>query len=198
VGGYLEMDFTISGNLLAAQNVSIPPSATQAAPWRSVASWEVDTKVFKGSSTFHTPLLASSKLSSTTQADQYGTYVSGNSNGLYKLYVAVGYDQALTIDIDAFANADALLRQGGLVPYSVADLSHTVSWGGMTLYDNSFNPITTGFTAISPTTGFDYALPAPPEVAAVPETSTWAMMLGGFAGLGFAGYRRNKAATLVA
>jgi hypothetical protein len=33
---------------------------------------------------------------------------------------------------------------------------------------------------------------------AVPETSTWVMMLAGFAGLGFLGYRRNKAATLAA
>jgi hypothetical protein len=30
----------------------------------------------------------------------------------------------------------------------------------------------------------------------VPEPSTWAMMLAGFAGLGFLGYRRNKGATL--
>ena len=29
-------------------------------------------------------------------------------------------------------------------------------------------------------------------VTAVPELSTWAMMLAGFAGLGFAGYRRTK------
>ncbi len=28
--------------------------------------------------------------------------------------------------------------------------------------------------------------------AAVPEASTWAMMLFGFAGLGFAGYRRGR------
>ncbi len=34
--------------------------------------------------------------------------------------------------------------------------------------------------------------------AAVPETSTWAMMLAGFAGIGFLGYRRNKVATLAA
>ena len=32
----------------------------------------------------------------------------------------------------------------------------------------------------------------------VPEPATWAMMLVGFAGLGFAGYRRNKAARLAA
>ena len=34
--------------------------------------------------------------------------------------------------------------------------------------------------------------------SAVPEPSTWAMMLVGFAGLGFAGYRRNKSAALAA
>ena len=35
--------------------------------------------------------------------------------------------------------------------------------------------------------GFDFAVGG-----AVPETSTWAMVLLGFAGLGFAGYRRAK------
>jgi hypothetical protein len=32
----------------------------------------------------------------------------------------------------------------------------------------------------------------------VPEPSTWALILLGFAGLGFAGYRRNKAAAVAA
>jgi hypothetical protein len=32
----------------------------------------------------------------------------------------------------------------------------------------------------------------------VPEPATWAMMLVGFAGLGFAGYRRNKVASIAA
>jgi hypothetical protein len=36
------------------------------------------------------------------------------------------------------------------------------------------------------------------SVTGVPEVSTWAMMLAGFTALGFAGYRRNKAATLAA
>ncbi len=35
-------------------------------------------------------------------------------------------------------------------------------------------------------------------VSGVPETSTWAMMLAGFAGLGFVGYRRNKLASVAA
>jgi hypothetical protein len=36
------------------------------------------------------------------------------------------------------------------------------------------------------------------STTAVPELSTWAMMLAGLAGLGFHGYRRNKAASVAA
>jgi hypothetical protein len=36
-----------------------------------------------------------------------------------------------------------------------------------------------------------YQIPPPPIT--IPEPSTWAMMLAGFAGLGLAGYRRAKA-----
>jgi PEP-CTERM motif len=36
------------------------------------------------------------------------------------------------------------------------------------------------------------------EVAAVPEPSTWAMMLIGFAGLGFAGCKQTKRRAIVA
>ncbi len=39
-------------------------------------------------------------------------------------------------------------------------------------------------------------VPANFSVTAVPESSTWAMLLAGFAGLGFLGYRRNKSALL--
>ena len=34
--------------------------------------------------------------------------------------------------------------------------------------------------------------------ATVPESSTWAMMLLGFAGLGFAGYRKSRKAAALA
>ena len=34
--------------------------------------------------------------------------------------------------------------------------------------------------------------------SAIPEPSTWAMMLAGFAGLGFLGFRRARKATLTA
>ena len=41
--------------------------------------------------------------------------------------------------------------------------------------------------------GFDFAVGDPPGASAVPEPATWAMLLIGFAGLGFAGYRRERA-----
>jgi len=46
--------------------------------------------------------------------------------------------------------------------------------------------------------GFTYALVDPPRSAAVPEPSTWAMMLVGFASLAFAGYRGSRKGTAFA
>jgi hypothetical protein len=50
--------------------------------------------------------------------------------------------------------------------------------------NGDLNGINAGYTA-----GFSYS-------SAVPELSTWAMMLAGFSALGFAGYRRSKAASV--
>jgi PEP-CTERM motif len=40
--------------------------------------------------------------------------------------------------------------------------------------------------------------PYTPQVAAVPEPSTWAMMILGFAGVGYMTYRRRKVTALAA
>jgi hypothetical protein len=55
-------------------------------------------------------------------------------------------------------------------------------------------------TSVAPGNGFSftYDLVDPRVGAAVPETSTWAMMLVGFAGLAFAGYRAHIGARAVA
>jgi PEP-CTERM motif len=46
--------------------------------------------------------------------------------------------------------------------------------------------------------GFTEALEFSPVTPAVPEPSTWAMMLAGFAGLGFLGYRQTVKTRLAA
>ena len=46
--------------------------------------------------------------------------------------------------------------------------------------------------------GYEQALEFVPQVAAVPEPSTWAMMIFGFAGIGFMAYRRRSSPALMA
>jgi hypothetical protein len=57
-------------------------------------------------------------------------------------------------------------------------------------------PLTTiQFETTAPGQGIDFAI-GPVSIASVPEPSTWAMMLLGFVGLGYAGYRRARAGQL--
>jgi hypothetical protein len=45
---------------------------------------------------------------------------------------------------------------------------------------------------------FDLIISSPSSVGAVPEPSTWAMMIVGFAGVGFMAYRRKSKPALMA
>ena len=65
----------------------------------------------------------------------------------------------------------------------VADANNTLSFTSLDKNGSPWVPVVGGVSV---------------AVAAVPELSTWAMMIAGFACLGFAGYRRNRPATLVA
>jgi PEP-CTERM motif len=62
---------------------------------------------------------------------------------------------------------------------------------------NPFNIVLNGLPATQ-VNGFTEALEFSPVTPAVPEPSTWAMMLAGFAGLGFLGYRKTVKARLAA
>jgi hypothetical protein len=55
------------------------------------------------------------------------------------------------------------------------------------------NPFTS-FTASSTTNAFEFDMAGPSvtQTSGVPEPSTWAMMLIGFAGLGYAAFHRRK------
>lgn len=55
-------------------------------------------------------------------------------------------------------------------------------------FADPFNIVLNGLPATQ-VNGFIQALEFAPQVAAVPETSTWAMMILGFLGIGFMGYR---------
>jgi hypothetical protein len=78
----------------------------------------------------------------------------------------------------------------------------TLSTGDSFIITPTFPDQFIGFTSTTPITSVTIDYPASfgaagyaldiTSVTTVPETSTWAMMLVGFAGLGFAGYRRSK------
>lgn len=80
--------------------------------------------------------------------------------------------------------ADAISTSGsnGYYPSALTDLSHT---GSLTIDGE-------GLTFLS---GANYSSN---PTSAVPETSTWAMMLLGFAGVGFMTYRRKSKPALIA
>jgi PEP-CTERM motif len=88
-------------------------------------------------------------------------------------------------------NTDCLVWNGAANTYNgSATYSETLS-NGQTL-TVTFNNATDW--DITPTVSFTVT----GDVTAVPEASTWAMMLLGFAGLGYAGFRSRKAAISIA
>jgi hypothetical protein len=103
-----------------------------------------------------------------TSGDNYFLLQTVASNELY-----AGYGAPLP------SNSDIAITLSGTFDYSIAGaVANTQGWGSNALWA-AFNNITTSTTA-------------------VPEPSTWAMMLLGFAGLGCAGVRRSGKARLAA
>jgi hypothetical protein len=97
-------------------------------------------------------------------------------------------------------NASMITSFGGANIAGSAISGHLGSW-----VEESFRVIATAtterleFTATALTScGSCGAEVANVSLTAVPELSTWTMMLAGFGALGFAGYRRNKALSVTA
>jgi hypothetical protein len=77
--------------------------------------------------------------------------------------------------------------------YTIATAgNYQIVFGVTNVLDGAFD---TGLAFSSVTVG---GTPVVTGVSGVPEISTWVMMLAGFAGLGFVGYRRNKLAAVAA
>jgi hypothetical protein len=161
-----------------------------------------------------TPWVSSDNGWTVTDATSYGGTYSAVSGGNYGLVQSLDYVLTTSInDISFAASTNSMVIVFRYLAFSNwgASLtsSETVIYGenswknyninsslyrgnvlnGYLLYSIGFYG--TGYLDnVSVTTG--------PIFAGVPETSTWVMMLAGFAGLGFAGYRRNKGAQLAA
>ena len=106
------------------------------------------------------------------------------------LYDAVG--------INVSANGTPIALSG---PYGTWDGTPTGAiWRQVTgtfIADGTSNTIViAGQPGFSFMIGLDDVSVTGPALAAVPELSSWAMMLVGFAGLGFAGYHRAKRASI--
>jgi hypothetical protein len=111
-----------------------------------------------------------------------------------------------------FAYANNLGFPGASASYNVFDASNNSLLGGTVSHSTSvtgnlnWNFVTSSFVADSTTSNLQFTeilggnnagiLLDAVEVSAVPEPSTWAMMILGFLGVGFMAYRRNNKAMM--
>jgi hypothetical protein len=98
----------------------------------------------------------------------------GNYGGFFDNY-GVMFTLANGDVVDLYSNGDIQATQQGAVPVTLPFYGVVVDVGGVPNYDSA------GGLTLS-----------------VPEPSTWAMMMLGFAGLGFAGYRKSRKAAAIA
>lgn len=114
---------------------------------------------------------------------------------------SIGFDFSAFVDpiTGAFIYND--LNQGlAVIAFAGTDINQATTFLSITI-DNpnlTLNGVADQFNALNnansyagyPTAGYWTASFPPPSTA--PEPSTWAMMLVGFSGIGFAGYRRSR------
>ncbi|RZJ07206.1 MAG: PEP-CTERM sorting domain-containing protein [Rubrivivax sp.] len=115
----------------------------------------------------------------------------GDALGLHAVSLSFAPGETLSISFEGEVSTSVFGTQsrGGMATaVSVADFGNTLAWGGFTnLHDASGNPVT-GFSAVSASTGFDYAKPF---ASAVPEPATWWLLLCGIGGVAVLRQRRR-------
>jgi len=109
----------------------------------------------------------------STPVTAAGATIQADTSGLFTAQITVNGTETFSENGDSDSGGD-----GAAI---------FIGWSG--------GPITTiqfELTSASDDTANDFAIGAVSLETAVPEPSTWAMLLLGFAGLGFAGYRASR------
>ena len=110
----------------------------------------------------------------------------------YLMQLTVGNGQSVLISMDAEVRAAVYggTAGGGNVAASAqTDLEHTIYWGGIRSATDSSGHLLSGYSAISPTSGFDYVQPF---AMPVPEPVTMSLLVAGLLAIGATGQRRRR------
>jgi PEP-CTERM motif len=115
-----------------------------------------------------------------TSFDIYWGSIDGNGNNNNSIVLNVGSDRITGDDLVTMGLTNGAGNQFDIFDNQWFRISDT-------------NPFTS-FTASSTTNAFEFDMAGPSvtQTSGVPEPSTWAMMLIGFAGLGYAAFHRRK------
>jgi hypothetical protein len=164
-------------------NVSQPSSASFEVPLSDVLSGVISQSDITDIQLSYPGLTFNSAVTSSGGLDA-SAYVNPTTGAF------VYHDSNQGLSVFAFAGSDVNSANTWL-SITVDAVKYTPSGQPLTSVADQFNAFNNGNPdAGYPTAGYwtaDF-----PTVAAVPETSTWIMMILGFCGLGFMGYRRKR------
>lgn len=107
----------------------------------------------------------------------------GDAPGLHGINITAPFGHTLSISMggETWASAAGGQGRGGdALSGGYADLGHTIAWAGISNLRDQNGLAIASYTAISPTSGYDYVTPF---ASAVPEPAAAALMLAGLAGL---------------
>jgi hypothetical protein len=129
-----------------------------------------------------------------------GTFITGAVGSPYAITGISGTADGSTITgLSSYAGADQLLYTVGAYYADFGGVSFATAAGidfNLTNYPDGFNNITNSM--VNPSGVPCCTVSIDMSVTPVPEPATLAMMLLGFAGLGFAGYRTSRNAISIA